>query len=183
MNPTITQQLQSLKTRMEESVVPELPVEAKFAREQASFIVTTLNWLIETHPHAYRYEVVENVRYRMLIQDMLALECSAESDAELTSRCRAALSEAGPKPDEASIPMNDVLLQNRRLKEAALDLYSQWSSRFGTSKNPARSLLKEVSLKQGRLEVAFFKQTGWVTTNDSLGALLAESPTLKDGEI
>jgi hypothetical protein len=174
MIPTIAQQLQAIKVRMEETIVPELPAEAKFAREQASFIVTTLDWLLATHEHAYRYEVVENDTYRKLIASMLDRVAGSEVDAVLLADARTALQESGPSPDEAVIPLRVVLAQNRRLKQAAMALYSAQTERHGSTSNPMRDLLATVALSQGQRELSFFRKTGWVKSDDDLGAVLGE---------
>jgi hypothetical protein len=174
MIPTISQQLKAIKVRIEESIIPELPLESKFAREQASFIVTTLDWLLDTHKHAYRYEVVENVEYRNLIAAMLRRNIAADAEVPLVAAAKEVIQEKGPLPDEASIPLDDVLEQNRRLKQAAMALYAALSARFGSTDNPMRDLLAAVSMSQAKREVAFFSKTGWVQPGDDLGVLLAE---------
>lgn len=174
MIPTLEQQLRAIKVRLEESILPEIPREAKFAREQASFIVTTLEWLVDTHKHAYRYEVVENAEYRTLLQQMMQRPGFSSAEAPLLDVARAALQEKGPAPDEASMPLDDVLQQNRRLKSAAMTLYTALSERCGSSDNPTRDLMAAVSMNQARREVAFFRKTGWVQPTESLGAVLAQ---------
>jgi len=172
--PTVAQQLKAVKARLEESVIPLLPGDAKFAREQATFIITTLDWLLDTHEHQYRYEVVENVDYRALLSAMLERRLPASLDVSLFSAARNVLQEKGPAPSEASIPMGEVLEQNRRLKSAAMGLYTALSEGCGSRDNPTRDLVSAVSIKQARREVAFFKKTGWVSTDDDLGTLLNE---------
>ncbi|CAN5755071.1 hypothetical protein BH09PSE5_BH09PSE5_05290 [soil metagenome] len=182
MIPTISQQLKAIKTRIEESVIPELPAESKFAREQASFIVTTLEWMLDTHEHEYRYEVVENVEYRDLLQAMLKRNIAGSVDPSLLAEAKSVIDEKGPSRDEAVIPLRDVLQQNRRLKQAAMSLYTALSANCGARDNPTRDLVSDVSIGQGRRELAFFKKTGWVKSQDDLGVLLGERSSERSGE-
>ena len=179
MIPTITQQLKALKIRVEESLIPELPESAKFAREQAALIVTTLDWMLDTHEHAYRYEVVENTEYRELLEAMLARNVDASVDPDLLSDARLLLQEKGPERNEAAIPLQHVLEQNRRLKKVSLGIYTALSAEGGSRANPTRDLVSAVSQRQGRREIAFFRKTGWVQTYDELGALLGEIPSIE----
>src|SRR4029078_3908069 len=97
---------------------------------------------------------------------MLEMRSARESDPALVAQAKALLEMPGPAPEEARIPLRVVRQQTRELKNAALDLYSRWSAQHGTGRNPARDLLVELSKAQGRREVAFFKETGWVQTED-----------------
>lgn len=177
MIPTISQQLKALKTRVEESLIPELPATAKFAREQAYLIVTTLEWMLDTHEHEYRYEVVENIEYRELLAAMLDRNIDVDLDPALLSDARRLLQEKGPARDEAVIALPDMLAQNRRLKKVSLGIYTALSADHGSRDNPTRDLVSAVSQRQGRREIAFFRKTGWVQTCDELGALLGELPS------
>ncbi|MGB8416932.1 hypothetical protein [Paraburkholderia sp.] len=175
MNPTITQQLQSMKLRMEETIIPEINEDAKFAREQAAFIVMTLDWLMQTHEHQYRYEVVENTEYRGLVSRMLAVSDDLANDKALRAQVQYVLREAGPAPQEAVIRLSDLTGQNRRLKQLTAQIFNALCQRSTSDADAARALLGEVSINQGNRELAFFKGTGFTNTSDDLGQLLGET--------
>jgi hypothetical protein len=58
MVPTVTQQLRSMRRRFCDTILPALPPDAEFAREQANLMLATFDWLLDTHEHEYRYQVV-----------------------------------------------------------------------------------------------------------------------------
>lgn len=175
MNPTITQQLQSMKLRMEETIIPEINEDATFAREQAAFIVMTLDWLMQTHEHQYRYEVVENTEYRGLVSRMLAVSDDLVNYEALHAQVQHVLDEAAPAPQEAMIPLRDLNIQNRRLKQLTAQLFETLCQGSKSHADAARALLGEVSISQGNRELAFFKGTGFTKTADDLGQLLGEA--------
>jgi hypothetical protein len=178
MIPTIAQQLNSLKLRMEETIIPELPQESRFAREQARFIVTALEWLLDTHQHEYRYEVVENVEYRKLLGSVLDESTGCQVDDEHRQALLKALEARGPGANEAVTPVDAIRSQNREMKALAADIFRSLSARHGAPENPARPFLEQVARSQVRRELAFFKKTGWVDTPDALGELLGQTATV-----
>lgn len=178
MIPTIAQQLTSLKLRMEETIIPEIPQESKFAREQARFIVTTLEWLLDTHQHEYRYEVLENVEYRKLLGAVLEESTGCHVEEEHRQAGRRALAAAGPGVNEAVTPVDVIRSQNREMKALAADIYRSLSARHGAPENPARQFMEQVARSQVRRELAFFKKTGWVDTPDALGEVLGQTATV-----
>jgi hypothetical protein len=105
---------------------------------------------------------------------MLGKDVVGKVAEPLLAAARAAVQERGPLPAEASIPLGEVLAQNRRLKQAAMALYTSLSEGCGSRDNPTRDLVSAVSHRQGTRELAFFRKTGWVKSDDDLGALLGE---------
>jgi|GEM_PF-4597967 len=172
MNPTIAQQIKSIKLRIVETIIPELREDATFAREQAAFIVMSLDWLMLTHAHQYRYEVVEHLEYRDLLRQMSTI---GEADDNLLAEIRQALLAKGPAPEEASIPVDELILQTRRLKQLTARLFGSLCDQSEESAQAARQMLGEMSVKQGNRELAFFEGTGFTSSREKLGVLLGSS--------
>jgi len=168
MIPTVSQQLQAIKRRIEETIIPELPENAKFAREQAAFIVISLDWLLDINEHQYRYEVVENMEYRQLLADMIDRSKGEIADDSI-QLIRRSLLEPKPPQQDAIIPLQTVIEQNRKLKKLAAELFTMFSKQNGSHANPARDLFARVALRQGRRELAFFSRTGYVEVGNTLG--------------
>ncbi|WP_158937395.1 hypothetical protein [Burkholderia sp. S171] len=175
MNPTVAQQLQSMKLRMEETIIPEINEDATFAREQAAFIVMTLDWLMQTHEHQYRYEVVENAEYRALVSRMLDASGDLPNDEALRAQVQHVLREPGPAPQEAVIRLSELIGQNRRLKQLTAQIFNALCRRSTSDADAARALIGGVSINQGNRELAFFKGTGFTNTSYDLGQLLGET--------
>lgn len=145
MTPTVTQQLQSMQTVMERVIMPTLPADAKFAGEQAGMIWATLGWLIDVHESEFRYELDEAADYRTLLRAL----------ADLGSVDKAVLDEA---PAGADGELAAVRAQCRRLKTACVTAGLE----IGPS---ARALLLDVADKQSAREQAWFRMTGFTTTD------------------
>lgn len=174
MLPTMRQQLQAMQRRMDETVVPALPADAKFAREQAAFIVTTLKWILDTHEQQYRYEVIENLEFRRTLRDMVLAADHALDQPRLFDEIRAALAESGPSAADAAIPVATIIDQNRRLKQLAATLYAEVSERVGARDNPTRKAFARAALRQGEREIAYYRMTGFVALGNDLATVLAE---------
>ncbi len=174
MTPSISQQLQSMKRCLEETIIPELPKEATFAREQASFMAATLNWLLQTHEHQYRYEVVENVECRALLSRLSDVDEAGSADCELDDMIRGALLQEGPSASDAAIPLQAVVAQTRHVKQLVSRLFNVLCEKSAAHGNRARRLLGEAAISQGRRERAFFKGTGFTISDEDLGAVLGE---------
>ena len=172
MLPSISQQIQSIKTRLEETILPEVANSSAFVQEQAALILMSLEWILDTHEHQYRYEVVENADYRKLLTDMIKLEAAGSAGADLVRSIRQVIQEPGPDAQEASIPLSAVAEQNRRLKKLAANLYREFARDHASKSNPAREMLAQVALRQGDRELAFFKRTGYTKTPDNIGTIL-----------
>jgi hypothetical protein len=175
MIPTMAQQLQALKLRVEETILPALPADAAFAHEQANLMLATLDWMLDTHEHQYRYEVVENAEYRELLTKLVSNAGSIHTDKEIITSVHEVLSEVGPEPTEAIIPMNKIIDQNRKMKELTERLYDVL--RIHPNKEVARQAqtqLAKVAERQGKLEFAFFRMTGFPKDAPELGTVLAE---------
>jgi hypothetical protein len=144
MTPTVTQQLEAMKTTMERVVMPALPGDAKFAHEGAGLVHATLNWLIDVHESEFRYELDEASDYRALL---LALADLGDVDKTLLDE----------EPAGADGDLAAVRDQGRRLKAAAV------SAALAIG-GPARGLVLDVADKQNAREQAWFRMTGFTAT-------------------
>ncbi|MEU7818466.1 hypothetical protein [Pseudonocardia sp. NPDC049154] len=115
MIPTVTRQLLSIRRRLLETVLPELPADADFAREQAMLISAALEHLAANHEHEYRYAVVENDDYRRALRE---LDRTGVGSAEVTRL----LAEPRPRPDDGALPLAAVTEQTTRMKRALVAL-------------------------------------------------------------
>ncbi|MDQ0616706.1 hypothetical protein [Arthrobacter globiformis] len=168
MIPSITQQLKSIHLRFKDSVMPVLPDGNDFVHEQAQLISAALEFLIDTHEHEYRYEVIENIEYRNLLNEL------SQEAAETTPEVRAVLSEAGPAPQEASIPLSDISDQNRRMKEVSQHLFNALVADSGSTKaRRARKLMAATAERQVARELAWYRLTGFPQEPGEIGAVLA----------
>ncbi|MCQ6281652.1 hypothetical protein [Bacillus sp. EB600] len=175
MIPTMALQLQALKLRMEETIIPALPSDAAFAHEQANLMLATLDWMLDTHEHQYRYEVVENAEYRELLTKLVSNVKLIHTDVEVITSVYEVLSEVGPEPTEAIIPLNKIIDQNRKMKGLTERLYDVM--RVLPNKEvarQARTQLAKVAERQAKLEFAFFRMTGFSKDAPELGTVLAE---------
>lgn len=174
MLPSITQQLRSVRDRFTETILPALPQDADFAHEQANLIAATLDWLLDTHEHEYRYEVVENVEYRRLLTELVNMDrSSAEPDMTSIDEARAALSRRGPAADEAAIPLRELAAQNKQLKDIAGRMAAaMMASDDSAAAGGARSLVSTLARRQGQREAALYRMTGFPQSKQDLGAAL-----------
>lgn len=158
MVPTVTQQLLSLHRRLADTILPALPPDEEFAREQGRLMLATLNWLLDTHEYEYRYEVVENTDYRHLLSSLVNLGRS-EVDEHLRAEIRTILAEAGLAEDEARTPLAELADQTRQLKQLAARLASVLLS--GSDAEATQSLLGHAARVQEKRELAFYRMTGF----------------------
>ena len=174
MIPTVAQQLQSIKLRLTETIIPALPADERFAQEQAGLMVATLDWMLDTQEHQYRYEVVENVEYRRLLGELAQGEEAGSTNAATLSEIRDMLSEPGPSPQDAAMALGDLADQNRRLKELTRRVFTAMSAvPSGEPTQRARALLAEVARRQGERELAWFRMTGFPQAPGEISAVLA----------
>jgi hypothetical protein len=174
MLPSIAQQLRSVRDRFAETILPVLPADAEFAHEQANLIAATLDWLLDTHEHEYRYEVVENAEYRRLLTDLMRIRSSsADQDTASTDEARSALSDRGPASDEAAIPLRELAAQNKNLKDVAGRLAAaMMASGDSVAAGSVRSLISALARRQGEREAAFYRMTGFPQDTRDLSAVL-----------
>ncbi|MCB1476720.1 MAG: hypothetical protein H6883_12130 [Rhodobiaceae bacterium] len=175
MLPSVAQQISAIKSRFEETIIPEIPEQAKFARDQAQFILVTLSWLLEVHEHQYRFEVVENHQYRSGVADLVAIAQGSAGMSDLLREVSALLASPAPKATEAMIPLSTLEGQNRSLKGFVARLYKAIPEEAPEKAEQARHVLKRLSLQQGERDRAFYRRTGYVEGPDSLGDLLYRS--------
>lgn len=180
MNPTINQQLRSIKLRLEETIIPELKAGAAFAKEQAAFIVMSLDWMLTTHEHQYRYAVVENTEYRDLLHELTSID---DDINPLLLEVKFSLSKKGPAADEAIIPLAEIDAQTREFKRLTAKLFQHCCNGTERQATAARNLLKAVSRKQGDRELALFEGTGFAKSENRLGAVLGETIPESDGSL
>lgn len=158
MVPTVTQQLEAMRRRFAETIIPALPQDADFAQEQAKLMLATFDWLLDTHEHQYRYVVVENNLYRRLLAELAALGGRGLPEP-LCADVRACLAEPGPAAEEASTPLPRLEDQNRRIKQLAMTMAGALQD--GADAGAARALVAECAHAQGKRELAFFRKTGF----------------------
>lgn len=158
MVPSITQQLESMRHRFAETVLPALSADAEFAQEQAKLMLATFDWLLDTHPYQYRYVVVENSEYRNLLSDLVSLADAGVSRG-LLEQARARLDEPGPAPDEARTPLFELADQTRRLKQLAMSIAAALQET--DERGAACDLVASIARSQGARELAFFRMTGF----------------------
>lgn len=145
MQPTVTQQLESLKITMERVIMPALPPDQRFAQEQAGLIWATLGWLVDVHACEFGYELAEAADYRELLGAL----------SELGAVEAALLDE---QPAGADGDLAQVRSQSRRLKQAAVTA----ALAIGPA---AQELLLKVADRQSARERAWFRMTGFTTTD------------------
>lgn len=146
MNPTVTQQLEAMKTTMERIVMPALPPDAKFANEGAGLVWATLGWLIDVHESEFRYEFDEAADYRGLLRALADLGAGVD---------QALLDEPAAGGDG---DLGALRVQGRRLKAACVDAGLALGG-------PARALMLDVADRQSAREQAWFRMTGFTTTD------------------
>ncbi|WP_037140333.1 hypothetical protein [Rhodococcoides fascians] len=165
MIPTVTQQLQALRRRVSETLMPALPETAKFANEQAKLVVSTIDFLIDTHEHEYRYEVLENIEYRQLVASLTAHKADASAEEILGER--------GPAPSDAAIKLERIVDQNRRLKDTARRLDAEASvNPESDSAVQANSLVAELAQRQVARELSWYRLSGFPDSPGEIGATL-----------
>lgn len=167
MVPSIAQQLQSLSKALAETIIPALPEDASFAREQAGLSLATLGWLADVQSHAYRWEVTENAEYRALLQELAALD-SGGSDA-----ARGLLDAPTPPSADALPDAEELAAQNAALKAQAGVLFERLASQDGVARERATELLAGVSRRQSAREQAWFRATGFTGAGPGVGEALS----------
>lgn len=161
MIPTVTQQLEAIKRRLVESVVPELPADAAFAREQTTAINAALDFLIECHEHEYRYAVIEHHDYRSLLAQF------AELDGERADL----LAEDGPGPDDGARALYSITEQTRRMKDEVERRYARLLCAPSVA-DRASALLAEVAGRQVEREASWYRGAGFTRDSPEIGGVL-----------
>lgn len=164
MIPTVTQQLRSMRTRLAETVVPALPDEDGFAREQALLMLATLDWLVDTHEHEYRYQVVENHEYRELV-------AALRPDGAESADAAALLARPAPSPADVAVPLADLAEQNRLLKELVARLLASGTA-DPTTRDGARDLVARVARGQRDRELSWYRMTGFPGARPGIAEVL-----------
>jgi hypothetical protein len=172
MNPTISQQIHAIKLRLEETVIPSLKEDAIFAKEQAAFIVMSLDWLLKIHEHQYRYEVVENLEYRDLLFKLSSIDGGA---GPVLDEIKISIAMRGPASEDASIPLAELNAQTREFKRLTAQLFNELCGKSESTASAAREMLEDVSLKQGERELALFEGTGFSKSEHGLAVVLGET--------
>lgn len=172
MLPSVADQLRAIKCRLEETIIPEIPEESKFARDQADFILTTLSWILEVNEHQYRYEVVENREYREGLSLLLNLAKDTSEGKCLPGHAERLLASEGPGVEEGLIPLTSLEAQNRQLRKLVAEMYRGLVDQHPDKAEEARSILKVLALRQGERDRAFYRKTGYLESATSLGDIL-----------
>jgi hypothetical protein len=166
MIPSVTQQLEAIRRRLIESVVPELPADAAFAHEQVLLIGAALEFLIECHEHEYRYAVTENHDYRVLLDDLTGSGAAAGEAADL-------LAEQRPAPDDGAIPLRTITEQTARMKVAAERLHDRLVAQRPAAGEPdVSALFARTAVRQVEREAAWFRRAGFTRDADPIDSVL-----------
>lgn len=104
MIPTVNHQLEAMLDTMTRFVMPVIPVDERFAQEQAGLIIATLGWLVDVNESQHAYEVAEHADQSSLGVALLQLE----EDPAL----RAAVDDDVP----ADATLEQIRTRTRRLK-------------------------------------------------------------------
>jgi hypothetical protein len=169
MIPPVTQQLEAIKRTLVTSIVPELPAEAAFARQQALLIGAALDFLIECHAHEYRYAVVENTEYRTLLKELAGRATAAPEEVSEV------LAEEGPAPSDAHLPLGTVTEQTRRMKVLCERLYADVAAGGGGDLPAVLELQARTAERQVEREASWFRRAGFTMDAPPIGALLSGS--------
>jgi hypothetical protein len=169
MIPSVSQQLEAIKRRLIESVVPQLPADAAFAHEQVLLIGAALDFLIETHEHEYRAAVVENHEYRDLLRELQGRRSTPDDEVS------AVLAEDGPARDDGAVELRMITEQTVRLKELGDRLYRELAGRGDTVDRPVSDLLAGIAERQVEREASWFRGAGFTRDAVSIGELLRGS--------
>ena len=155
MIPAVTQQLEAIKRTLVASVVPELPAEAAFARQQVLLIGAALDFLIECHAHEYRYAVVENSEYRTLLKELAGRASTLPTDVADV------LAEQGPAPSDAQLPLQTITEQTRRMKVLSERLYADVAAGGGVDVPAVLDLQARTAERQVEREASWFRLAGF----------------------
>ncbi|HVV07933.1 hypothetical protein [Amycolatopsis sp.] len=168
MIPTVTQQLEAIRRRLAETVVPELPESAEFAHEQVLLIDAALGFLIETHEHEYRYAVVEHHDYRTVLGELARL--GGTTDRPVLD----ALDESGPGETDAVIPLPELTERTRTMKVLVERLYRRLSADGVAGAN---ELMADLAARQVGREASWFRQAGFTLPGSAhIGSVLEMNP-------
>ncbi|HEY4004093.1 MAG TPA: hypothetical protein VGM60_02750 [Pseudonocardia sp.] len=163
MMPTVTQQLKAMSASMERTVIPALPAESTFVREQAGVILATLNWLLDVHESEYRYEVTEAQDYRGLLGALLEVEGAEQSPQ--SAPIREVLAESPAESGPTAGDLGKVREQGRRMKELAAAFPASADEGGLEAHQTARRLVLAVAERQATREQAWYRSTGFILDN------------------
>jgi len=177
MNPSVTTHLIAVRRRLAESILPALPADAEFAREQAAFVLKSLDLVLSIQEYSYRYEVIELHDYLAGMRALSALDVSNPIVDELRAQLLAALDEPSPGPDEALTPL--AVLEHRVQSYKALvgAMFEAVSRQAGAAAEEARAVMTRLAGRQVERERALFSATGYTETDRPLAAIMGEGPT------
>jgi hypothetical protein len=151
MIPTVSEQLQAMRRQLTGVIIPALDPEAEFARQQALLISATLEWLCEVHSYEYRYEVVENLRYRELLE--------ALTDGASDDEAAALLTRPGPHPSEAATALSELVDQTKGLKERVAAIYQNGIPDDRRAR--AKEIISAAAREQVERELSWYRLTGF----------------------
>ncbi|MFR9805004.1 hypothetical protein ACL02T_22365 [Pseudonocardia sp. RS010] len=163
----MTQQLTAIRRRIADSVVPELPADARFAREQVMLIDAALGLVIDSHEHEYRLAVLDYHEYRSLLEEFARL--AGEGSPSLPEQVA-----DGPAPDAGALPLAAVEERTRWLKEETARRYSELARRPSTAAQ-AGTLLAGVAARQVDREASWYRGAGFTADAPPLTDLLGEA--------
>lgn len=164
MVPTVTQQLSAMQDTMLRFVLPAIPVDQTFAREQAGLILASLGWLADVNESQQTMELQEHDDLIRLASAMLGLQFG--DDAARTQLQR--LSAAAPDADASVADLRCSSRELKALTARALDTISD------ADEARAIALFSNSGRRVVAREQAYGRMTGLVRHVDgSLAEVLA----------
>jgi hypothetical protein len=167
--PSVTQQLEAIKRSLIATVAPELPEGAAFARQQVLLIGAALDFLIECHAHEYRYAVVENAEYRTLLAELAGQAAAPPTGASDL------LTEEGPAPTDAQLPLQAITEQTRRMKVLCERLYADVAAEGEADIPAVRDLQARTAERQVEREASWFRLPGFTMDSPPIDVVLGGS--------
>ncbi|MEU7812224.1 hypothetical protein [Pseudonocardia sp. NPDC049154] len=162
----MAERLATIRRRLSETVLPALPADADFAREQGEFVLQALD-LLEAVAHLeYRYDLVEAHDYRRALTELAAI---LPTDHELVDPLAGATAVPLPTPDPRPSPA--ALADHVRMcKELVGRVFTVLAR--GDDRARALEVLRELADRQVERERALFAPTGATTSSATLAHVL-----------
>lgn len=150
MIPTVTQQLEAMRDTMARFVLPSIPAEDRFATEQATLILGSINWMIDVNESQAAYELQEQADQHTLAEGLLALgldgvDALAALKAELSAR------------PAVTAPLSELREHNRALKALSA---ATLEAAHGEAAKKAVALFRVAAERQVAREQAYGRMTG-----------------------
>jgi hypothetical protein len=170
----VGEHLLAIRRRLAETIIPAVSVEDELAVEQSTYVLRALDWLIEVHALEYRYEVVENVRYRRALTELIDLlgGPGSEERDDLVSVAAAEAARVSPRSDEAATPLVELTRSTRAMKDLFMELFVGRPTAGTPDDSRFLQLLQSVSKNQVELELALHASGEYASSDRSLAGVL-----------